>query len=185
MTGSAFQPNRSSSPARIAPPEAAGPREAGPTVIVMKIGILFVCSGNTCRSPMAAGAMRSLVRSAGLEQAFAIDSAGIAVRQAGEPPSPLALEAAARRGHDMAAHRARILVADDLARAAHPLAMAGTHLAAMRALAPPGADDRPRLFLDRDVADPWGGTARDYDHALDLIEAGCAQLFDALRQTGS
>ena len=138
MTGSAFQPNRSSSPARIAPPEAAGPREAGPTVIVMKIGILFVCSGNTCRSPMAAGAMRSLVRSAGLEQAFAIDSAGIAVRQAGEPPSPLALEATARRGHDIAAHRARILVADDLARAAHPLAMAGTHLAAMRALAPPG-----------------------------------------------
>ena len=151
----------------------------------MKIAILFVCTGNTCRSPMAAGVMRFLVRSAGLERVFAIDSAGTAVRQAGEPPSLLALEAAARRGYDISAHRSRTLVAADLARFAHPLAMARTHLAAMRALAPPGTDGRPRLFLDRAVADPWGGTARDYDHALDLIEAGCARLFEELRQAGS
>ncbi|MCF8532226.1 MAG: low molecular weight phosphotyrosine protein phosphatase [Reyranella sp.] len=149
----------------------------------MKTGILFVCTGNTCRSPMAAGVMRSLVRGAGLEHAFAIDSAGTAVRQAGEPPSPLALEATARRGYDISAHRSRTLVAADLARFAHPLAMARTHLAVMRALAPPGTDGRPRLFLDRDVADPWGGTARDYDHALDLIEARCVDLLEQLHRT--
>ena len=151
----------------------------------MIIGILFVCTGNTCRSPMAAGAMRSLVHREGLAHAFEIDSAGTGVRAAGQPPSPLAVEAAARRGHDIAAHRARPLAPGDLARFGHPLAMTAAHLAAMRALAPPGVAERPRLFLDRDVADPWGGTARDYDRALDLIEAGCASLFERLRASQS
>lgn len=145
-----------------------------------KIGILFVCTGNTCRSPMAAGVLHSLVRRAGLEAAFEVDSAGTAVRQAGAPPSPLALEAAARRGHDIAAHRARPLLPADLARFAHPLAMTAAHLAAMRALAAPGVADRPRRLLEQDIDDPWGGTARDYDRALDLIEAGCVPLLKTL-----
>jgi protein-tyrosine phosphatase len=148
-------------------------------------GLLFVCTGNTCRSPMAVGVMRSFVRSAGLVQAFEVDSAGTAVRAAGQPASPLAVEAAARRGHDLSAHRSRPLTADDLARFAHPLAMAGSHLAAMRSLAPAGMTERPRMFLTQDVADPYGGTLQDYEHALDLIEAGCARLFEALRQAGS
>jgi protein-tyrosine phosphatase len=145
------------------------------------IGILFVCTGNTCRSPMAAGVMRSLVRDAGLAQAFDIASAGTAVRVAGQPASPLAIEAAARRGHDIAAHRSRPLTAGDLARAVHPLAMAETHLAAMRVLAPAGVAGRSRLFATQDIVDPYGGTSRDYEHALDVIEAACARLFSGLR----
>ena len=91
------------------------------------------------------------------------------------PASPLAIEAAARRGLDIAAHRSRPLAAGDLVRFAHPLAMAEGHLAALRALAPPGLAGRPRLLLSHDVADPYGGTARDYERALDLIEEGCAR----------
>ncbi len=146
----------------------------------MTIGILFVCTGNTCRSPMATGVMRSLVRQAGLRDAIEIDSAGTAVRHADQPPSPLAVEAAARRGHDIVAHRSRALTAGDLARFAHSLAMERTHLVAMRALAPSDVADRPRMFLAHDVADPYGGTLQDYDRALDLIEAGCASLFEEL-----
>ncbi len=144
------------------------------------IGILFVCTGNTCRSPMAAGVMRSLVRQAGLRDVLEIDSAGTAVRHADQPPSPLAIEAAAQRGHDIAAHRSRPLTAGDLARYVHPLAMARAHLAAMRSLASLDLADRPRMFLAHDVADPYGGTLQDYDRALDLIEAGCARLFEEI-----
>src|SRR4051812_1360305 len=148
----------------------------------MRIGILFVCSGNTCRSPLPAGVLRSFVRSADLAHAFEIDSAGTAVRHAGQPASPLALKAAARRGYDIAGHVSRALEAGDLARFAHPLAMAQAHLTTMRALAAPGLADRPRMFLGEDVADPYAGTAQDYERALDLIEAGCARLFERLRR---
>lgn len=146
----------------------------------MTIGILFVCTGNTCRSPMATGVMRSLVRQAGLRDAIEIDSAGTAVRHADQPPSPLAVEAAARRGHDIAGHRSRLLTAGDLSRFTHPLAMERTHLVVLRALASSDVADRPRMFLAHDVADPYGGTLQDYDRALDLIEAGCASLFEEL-----
>ena len=149
---------------------------------IMTISVLFVCTGNTCRSPLAAGVLRSLVCSANLVHAFTIDSAGTGVRRVGQPPSPLALEAANRRGYDIAGHRSRPLEAQDLACFAHPLAMARTHLAAMRSLAPPDLADRPRMLLAEDVADPYGGTARDYERALDLIEAGCAGLFECLRE---
>ena len=62
----------------------------------MTIGILFVCTANICRSPMAEGVFRTLARRAGLEAAFTIASAGTANLHVGEPPTPAAIEAAAR-----------------------------------------------------------------------------------------
>ena len=151
----------------------------------MTTGILFVCTGNTCRSPMAVGVMRTLAHRAGLAHVFEVDSAGTGVRQAGQPPNRHALDAAARRGHDIAGLRSRPLTASDIARFSHPLAMERTHLAEMCAMAPSGLADRPRLFAAEDIADPFGGTAQDYDRALDLIEVECARLFEELRQAGS
>lgn len=151
----------------------------------MTTGILFVCTGNTCRSPMAVGVMRSLAHRAGLAHAFEIDSAGTGVRHAGQPPNRHALNAATRRGYDIASFRSRPVTASDIARFHHPLAMERTHLAAMRALAPLALVDRPQLFAADDIADPFGGTAQDYERALDQIEAGCARLFEELRQAGS
>lgn len=129
--------------------------------------------------------MRSLAHRAGLAHVFEVDSAGTGVRHAGEPPNRHALDAAARRGHDIVGLRSRPLTASDIARFSHPMAMERTHLAAMRALAPSSLADRPRLFAAEDIPDPFGGTAQDYERALDLIEAGCARLFAALRQAGS
>jgi protein-tyrosine phosphatase len=149
----------------------------------LAIGILFVCTGNTCRSPMAVGVMRSLVHRAGLTHAFEVDSAGTGVRQAGQPPNRHALEAAARRGHDIASLRSRPLTTSDIGRFSHPLAMERAHLAAMRALAPSVLAARPRLFAAEDIADPWGGGIRDYERALDLIEAGCVDLLAHLGVT--
>ena len=67
----------------------------------MTIGVLFVCTGNICRSPMAEGVFRSMARQAGLDSAFTVDSAGTYDGHTGEPPSRLAIEAAARRGYDI------------------------------------------------------------------------------------
>jgi protein-tyrosine phosphatase len=156
----------------------------------MTITVLFVCTGNTCRSPMAVGTLRSVVRRAGLEHHFEISAAGTGIRKVGRPPSLLAIEVAARRGYRIADHRSRRLTAGDIAHFAYSLAMDRTHLAAMRAVAPTGFAERPQMFLKfapalgvRDIVDPSGGTVDDYERALDLIEAGCVGLLTHLRAT--
>ena len=55
----------------------------------MTIGVLFVCTANICRSPMAEGVFRTLAQRAGLEAAFAIASAGTTGIHAGEAPTSL------------------------------------------------------------------------------------------------
>ena len=156
----------------------------------MAIGILFVCTGNICRSPMAVGVLRTVVQRVGMAHAFEVDSAGIYHGHAGQPPSLLAVEVAGRRGYDISGLRSRPLMPEDLARFDLPLAMDRTHLVAMRSMAPRGFADRPQMFLKfapdlgvRDVVDPYGGTTEDYERALDLIEAGCVGLLKHLRET--
>jgi protein-tyrosine phosphatase len=146
----------------------------------MAIGVLFVCTGNICRSPTAEGVFRSMAREAGLEAAFTIDSAGTYGGHEGEPPSRLAIEAAARRGYDVSGLRARLVTAADIARFDHVLAMDRGHMAQLRRLAPRALIGRLRMFAATDVADPYGGNARDYERALDAIEAGCRDLLATL-----
>jgi protein-tyrosine phosphatase len=153
----------------------------------MPIGVLFVCSANICRSPMAKGVFRAMVRRAGLEQAFTIDSAGTLEDQAGQPAALLARDVAGRRGYDISDHVSRTLTNEDLERFALPLGMDRSHLAAMRWMAPRAVADRPQLLLKFapqvgliEIGDPFGGPARGYEEALDLIEAGCKGLLTAL-----
>jgi protein-tyrosine phosphatase len=153
----------------------------------MTIGVLFVCTGNTCRSPTAAAVFRTLAQRAGLAEALRIDSAGTFDGHVGQPASLLAVETARRRGYDLSAHRSRRLANSDIERFDYPLAMDRSHLATMRRMAPQGLANRPQMFLKfaprvgvLDIPDPYGGSARAYEQALDLIETGCADLLAAL-----
>jgi protein-tyrosine phosphatase len=155
----------------------------------MTIGVLFVCTGNICRSPTAAGVFRAMVDAAGLADAFEIDSAGTFEGHVGRPASLLAIEAAKRRGYDLSDHRARLLTNEDIERFDYPMAMDRTHLAAMRWMAPRGLMDRPQMFMKfapaartLEVPDPFGGPTRGYEQALDLIEVGCRGLLTHLTE---
>jgi len=150
--------------------------------------VLFVCTGNICRSPTAEGVFRHLVRAEGLEDRIHVDSAGTHDYHLGDPPDPRSVAAALRRGYDLAELRARQLAAKDFSAFDLLLAMDSGHLRIMRRLAPATAAERLRLFLDyaprtglRDVPDPYYGEARDFETTLALIELGARGLLDAIR----
>lgn len=154
----------------------------------MSIGVLFVCTGNICRSPMAAGVFRTMAGRAGLAEHFRVDSAGTFNGHVGEPANLLAVEAARRRGYDLSAHRARLLTNEDIEQFEFPLAMDRSHIATMRWMAPRGLMDRPQMFMKfapqagvLEVADPFGGPASGYEAALDLIEEGCTGLLEHIK----
>src|SRR5690242_15898344 len=78
-----------------------------------RFGVLFVCTGNICRSPTAEGIFRKLAADAGMAEAVTADSAGTHGYHVGEPPDPRAQRAAAKRGYDLSALRARTIEDSD------------------------------------------------------------------------
>lgn len=155
-----------------------------------ELRILIVCHGNTCRSPMAVGALRRALADRGLRNRVEVSSAGIAVRDPGGPADPRALRSASARGIDIAAHCRRQISAADLAAADLVVVVDLAVEAAVNALAMGGRADRHvrRLTsfasidgLPADIRDPYtAGTQFAYEEALDLIVAACAGLADAI-----
>ncbi|SDH08933.1 low molecular weight protein-tyrosine-phosphatase [Roseospirillum parvum] len=146
------------------------------------IRVLFVCTGNICRSPTAEGVFRHQLAAAGRTDEIACDSAGTTAFHVGEPPDPRTRAAAARRGYRLDDIRARRLEAADFSRFDVMLAMDRGHLREMRAMAPPGATARLGLFLDHarrhsgDVGDPYYGGPDGFETVLDMIEDGAQGL---------
>ncbi|MGE0660085.1 MAG: low molecular weight protein-tyrosine-phosphatase [Reyranellaceae bacterium] len=154
-----------------------------------KIGVLFVCTGNICRSPTAEGVMRHQAKLAGLDGRLRIDSAGTHGYHIGEPPDRRSIAAARRRGVDLSALRARKVARQDFEAFDYVLALDRGHFDLLRADCPPSHVERLSLFLSHlgetgldDVPDPYYGGARDFEHALDLIERGCAALLAHIRR---
>ena len=150
--------------------------------------VLFVCTGNICRSPTAEGVFRHLVRAQGLEHRFEADSAGTFAYHVGEPPDGRTIRAARARGYDLSALRARVVTLADFDRFDLLLALDQGHRRELLHLAPhrQGAE-RVRLLLDyapahkgQDVPDPYYGDRADFERVLDLVEAGCRGLLTAL-----
>lgn len=154
----------------------------------MPTRICFVCLGNICRSPTAEGVMRQVVREAGLEHAFELDSAGTAAYHAGEPPDRRSTAAARRRGIVLSG-RARQFLAADFARFDHVLVMDRDNHAAVMALARSSEHKgKVRLFRDydpaasgpADVPDPYYGGEHGFDEVLDICERSCRRLLAEL-----
>jgi protein-tyrosine phosphatase len=151
--------------------------------------ILFVCLGNICRSPTAEAVLRALAAREAPELSVEVDSAGTAGYHLGEPPDPRSCAAAARRGYDMRALRARIVEPGDFERFDLILAMDEENLRVLRRRAPTVAHERLRLFLEfapagapEEVPDPYYGGPNGFEEVLDLAEAAARGLLDHLRQ---
>ncbi|MBV8033308.1 MAG: low molecular weight phosphotyrosine protein phosphatase [Betaproteobacteria bacterium] len=144
--------------------------------------VLFVCTGNICRSPTAAGVFADLVRRAGLEDAIHVESAGTHDYHVGEAPDPRAQEHARRRGYDLSALRARRVRKADFAAFDVIVAMDRGHLEILEHNCPPQERGKLRLLVKgRDVPDPYYGGPEGFEHVLDLVEGGCLALLSELK----
>ena len=144
--------------------------------------VLFVCTGNICRSPIAEGLFRRLI---GNRKDIEVLSAGVhAVR--GQPPSLYAVQVCAEEGTDISDLRSQPLTAALVDRATHIFAMTGAHLETIQTLFPHGAEksfllrefEEPGTTVWRDVPDPIGlgrevyeDCARIISHALPSVLA--------------
>jgi protein-tyrosine phosphatase len=157
--------------------------------------IVFVCLGNICRSPMAELAMRELLRREGLEAAVQVSSAGMGDYHIGEQADQRAAATLRSRGYNPDGHRARQFDVEDFEDADLIVALDSSNAEQLRELAPtPEAADRIRLLRsfdpnqdrtrveDRDVPDPYFGGPDGFETALDLVEAACRGLLDAVRR---
>jgi protein-tyrosine phosphatase len=147
------------------------------------IKVLFVCTGNICRSPTAEGVFRHLTDKAGLKDAFHIDSAGTYSGHIGEPPDARAIRTAKKNGVSLEGQKARALKAADFSDFEYIYAMDGGHLDEMLQRAPKSPRARIAMFMDDDVPDPWYGNERDFEHAYALILSGAGAILDTLRET--
>ncbi|HUJ86343.1 MAG TPA: low molecular weight protein-tyrosine-phosphatase [Burkholderiales bacterium] len=151
-------------------------------------GVLFVCTGNICRSPTADGVMRRLVRDAGLADRVRVDSAGTHDYHVGEPPDVRAQEHARRRGYDLSGLRARQVEMEDFDAFELIIAMDRGQLAILRRMAPPQHRHKLRLFMEfaegrhgDEVPDPYYGGPDGFERVLDMVEAATRGLLAELR----
>lgn len=153
------------------------------------VSVLFVCTGNICRSPTAEGLFRDYARRTGSESSFLIDSAGTGGWHQGEAPDPRSVMTAMKRGLDISGLRARPLLATDYHDFDFMIAMDRTHLAHMQQQCPAGARTSMSLLLSHiqngnhvDVPDPYYGGPSDFELTYDLIESGVTALLSVLNR---
>ena len=151
--------------------------------------MVFVCTGNTCRSPLAEALARKIAQQRGIDATFA--SAGTAAAM-GSPATDGAILVGIERGVDLSRHRSRPLLPAAVSEETVVLAMAPAHVSGARSVVP---DARVYLLDEygsygastRSVTDPYGGDLAGYRDAADAIEEMLGPMFDRLeseRKTG-
>jgi len=155
--------------------------------------VLFVCTGNICRSPTAEGVFRQIVEHAGLGDVISVDSAGIGSWHVGDPPDARAVETALNNGVDITSLRARKVVRDDFKDFDLIIALDSTHLRALEEMRPGFSPDHDRAVLDlmmrfapqygtEDVPDPYYGGKDGFQNVFDMIKSACEGLLNHIRE---
>jgi protein-tyrosine phosphatase len=166
-------------------PVGSGGIESNPLSILKNV--LFVCTGNTCRSPMAEALFRDLVK----ERAdYQVSSAGVAAAP-GMPASKHTAALLKERGLDLARFQSRMLDRQTLEQATHVFAMSSHHMAAIADEFPEQTD---KIYLvsefaaedelrGKDVSDPFGQGRHAYEETLQALEKMLPSLLAYIDQT--
>lgn len=142
--------------------------------------ILFVCHGNICRSPMAEFIMKALVRAAGLEDEYRIESAAVSTEEIGNPIYPPAKRCLTQHGVPFdSGKRARQVTTGDYGAFDRIIVMDRSNLRRIQDILPADTEGKVRLMMSfcgepRDVADPW--YTGDFETCFQDILAGCEAM---------
>jgi protein-tyrosine phosphatase len=151
-----------------------------------RTGILFVCLGNVCRSPMAECVANQMLKGTGLESHISVSSRGTAAFNAGKPMDPRAVHALRAHGYDPEPHAAAQISDNDFCEFGQIIAMDRSNLHTLTAWRPPGFAGQLRLLPATsgtggiEVPDPFYGEASQFGRALALIENGVSALLREL-----
>lgn len=148
--------------------------------------ILFVCHGNICRSPMAEFILKAMVKAAGMEDAFHIESAAVSDEETGNPIYPPAKRCLSQHGVWFdPSKRARKVTPDDYERFDRIVCMDASNLRLIRRIIPSDPKGKIHLLMSyagagRDVADPW--YTGDFETTFQDILEGCEAMLSASNQ---
>ncbi|MGE5490046.1 MAG: low molecular weight protein-tyrosine-phosphatase [Actinomycetota bacterium] len=153
-----------------------------------KLGVLFVCTANICRSPLAEAVFRSKAARAGLDDSLLIASAATHDFRIGEPADARARRVGERRGYDLPLRQARRITRADLERFDYVLGMDMANMTALHRLGEPDLWQKPKLLLsysrlyrEREIADPYAADEERFELVLDMIESATDGLLAAIR----
>jgi len=157
----------------------------------MKKRILFVCSGNICRSPSAEAIFQNLVANKGLEWQFEIDSAGTGPWHVGEPADNRMRRHARKRGYNLTSIARQFNPAVDFDRFDHIIAMDDENVRNLRSVARNENDlakiskmtEYSKAFNYKNVPDPYYGGDEGFELVIDLIEDASEGLLEELNRS--
>ncbi|MEM9418037.1 MAG: low molecular weight protein arginine phosphatase [Planctomycetota bacterium] len=128
--------------------------------------LLLVCTGNTCRSPMAEVLAWKILED---QPGVVVGSAGV-FAGVGQPASPEAVEAMKTIGLDLSQHRSQPLTPELLEQVDQIYTMTESHRQAVLAQAPSAIDKVQRLDPDADISDPFGASLPVYQETAEQIK---------------
>jgi len=148
--------------------------------------ILFVCTGNICRSPMAEALFRHATKGSGKYKAV---SAGLGAID-GQPPSPNAVRVMRELGIDISHQRSQMLTGELVQRADYIFGMTHSHVDAVMLMYPSAAEktfllrefDETLHEFEKDISDPINGSLDVYLNCRDQIEQGIASMLNFIEQ---